>query len=181
MIDVPIGSIVTSSGQRGPDSIGPPGPTGPEGPRGQNLTGITNGSPAPTGQIGEILSVSGTLPAQFVSSYTFVAVSQLTLPAGHWLCNAAINWTASGGGTTAPWWQVFFGTGDIILDGDDLLADLCVMGPNAWQAVGGWHLGPRRYNVTTPITIRTSLLPDRNSGSNQSFGINGSITARRWR
>ena len=129
-----------------------------------NPRGITDGSDAPAGVVGEELTASGSAP---LSTGVAANVATLTLPAGDWEVTGWVNFTAAGANTGR------FATG-VDTFGMEFPANLPA-GSGTWRMSAG---APVRRNVTADTAVHLVAACAFTSGS---VTADGSVRARRVR
>lgn len=78
---------VSPAGPTGPAGpAGATGPAGPQGPPGVMPPGVTNGSVAAPGQVGELLSFTTIINSGITNGAAFAQVDTYNLPPGDWQC-----------------------------------------------------------------------------------------------
>lgn len=160
------GSLIVPTGLRGP--TGPAGPTGPPGPAGGGggggpVLGVTDGSEAPPGYVGELITVPfeiTELQSMYVEAFDltfFLGRMGFTVPPGDFLVWADIRVVVTYynlNGWLIPW------DTDTEPDVEDLLiGDHISVGSNG---VSGFSfsglIGPRHFNSAASQTIYFNLL-----------------------
>lgn len=113
--------------------------------------GVADGSTAPAGYVGEIMTNTLTGSAAIPASGNYLAVSTLSLTSGDWLVTGSFEFTA--GGTTAS--TIIAGT--INTSATDNNTPGCIV-QDAHTAIASasdiFLIGPCRVNISSPTTIR---------------------------
>lgn len=160
---------------------GVPGPEGPAGPAGPApippfngpIIGVTNGSNAAAGMVGQFITASGSSPGSATSPFSG-NVCTITLPAGDWLVGGHIQALGTGVVYTSLT-CVFSDVPGIGFPGSLALAGFST--PAGFNM--GFDTGPVRRNVTTSTSIILQVQAVTFSGGTCSF--NGTINAWRMR
>jgi hypothetical protein len=128
--------------------------------------GVTDGSDAAAGQIGEYMSASGSAA---MTSGTAATVASLSLTAGDWEVSGqvTINYTGLTGGNA-------FGA-NINGNSGTLIVVSVPNGASDWQLSAG---APQRFNVTAATTVSLMSIGYFSAGS---VSATGTVQARRMR
>lgn len=158
---------------------GPQGPIGATGAAGPNMLpmGVTDGSNAAAGQIGEYLSAQGG-PSSLTSN-TALNVASISLPAGDWDVQGEVWFSIGTGGATSVDATCFTGSASFpagVQAAASRVSIVAAITANASPVV--LSLRTCRVNITTSVTmylVAKAIFP---SGSNTCTGL---IWARRAR
>jgi hypothetical protein len=128
-------------------------------------SGVTDGSDAAAGQVGEYMTASGSVP---LANNTVTTVATLNLTAGDWEVSGGVTFTISGAAST------HYAAGIDGTFGSEIIATIPT-GSGTWRLSAG---APVRRNVTAATAVHLSAFAGFTSGA---VSAAGTLQARRVR
>lgn len=142
--------------------------------------GVTDGSNASSGYIGEIISSTIASPGTTLSGSTALNLTTISLTAGDWDVYGSVYYTGSGTTSTLNWIMGHITTtSGSIGAGNSAMLIQTLMNNGIWtQTDTGGVCGPYRFSLTSTTTIYLVSRAGYSGGTVQTYG---QIRARRVR